>query len=152
MGIDRLAIRTGPVRGSIPGRIPIVARDANCRTHFRIGLMAPAKMSPAPQDKCRPRSYGPIVRSQKGQTAAEYLGFLLVISVIVAAVATTGIGTRILDGMQGAVCKIAQQACADDSLRDPVTAGVDTDGDGVADATEERNASPVASDEMRARS
>jgi hypothetical protein len=33
-----------------------------------------------------------LARSERGQTAAEYLGVLLVVSVIIAAVATTEIG------------------------------------------------------------
>ena len=37
--------------------------------------------------------------AQAGQTAAEYMGLLLVISVIIAAVATTTVGTQIRDEM-----------------------------------------------------
>ena len=36
-------------------------------------------------------------RENRGQTAAEYMGVLLVVSVIIAAVATTGIGDDIKD-------------------------------------------------------
>ena len=35
------------------------------------------------------------VRSELGQTAAEYLGVLLIVSVIIAAVATTDVGHEI---------------------------------------------------------
>ena len=38
-------------------------------------------------------------RHEAGQTAAEYMGVLLVVSVIIAAVATTGIGTDIKNKM-----------------------------------------------------
>ena len=38
-------------------------------------------------------------RHEAGQTAAEYMGVLLVVSVIIAAVSTTGIGTDIKNKM-----------------------------------------------------
>jgi hypothetical protein len=53
------------------------------------------------------------LRSQRGQTAAEYLGGLLVVSVLIAAVGGTSIGGSIGHGMKRAVCRIAQeQGCA----------------------------------------
>jgi Flp pilus assembly pilin Flp len=36
-------------------------------------------------------------RDQRGQTAAEYMGILLVVAVIIGAVATSGIGGKIAD-------------------------------------------------------
>jgi hypothetical protein len=45
--------------------------------------------------------------SQDGQTAAEYLGALLVVSVIVAAVSMTPVGERIKHEVQRLVCEIA---------------------------------------------
>ena len=36
-------------------------------------------------------------REQRGQTAAEYMGILLVVAVIIGAVATSGIGGKISD-------------------------------------------------------
>jgi hypothetical protein len=70
------------------------------------------------------------VRAERGQTAAEYLGALLVISVIVAAIATTNVGTQITESMRKLVCNIAGQDCGPP----PENAGqVDTDGDGVLD-------------------
>jgi hypothetical protein len=47
------------------------------------------------------------LRGQCGQTAAEYLGALLILSVIVAAVANTHVGQRITREMQRLVCEIA---------------------------------------------
>ena len=44
--------------------------------------------------------------AQTGQTAAEYMGLLLVISVIIAAVATTTVGTQIQEDMLCIVCEI----------------------------------------------
>jgi Flp pilus assembly pilin Flp len=46
-------------------------------------------------------------RENKGQTAAEYMGVLLVVSVIIAGVAQTKIGTQIVDRMKELVDQIA---------------------------------------------
>jgi Flp pilus assembly pilin Flp len=47
------------------------------------------------------------LRHEAGQTAAEYMGVLLVVSVIIAAVSTTGIGTEITGKMSDLVGYIA---------------------------------------------
>ena len=46
-------------------------------------------------------------RQSDGQTAAEYMGVLLVVSVIIAGVATTNIGHDIVGKMSGLVTKIS---------------------------------------------
>jgi hypothetical protein len=46
-------------------------------------------------------------RTADGQTAAEYMGVLLVVSVIIAAVATTGIGSQIVGKMTHLVDQIS---------------------------------------------
>jgi hypothetical protein len=59
------------------------------------------------------RAYGPmIVRGVRGQTAAETLGALLVVSVIIAAMATTDAGAKIATESQRIVCEIAGGECA----------------------------------------
>ena len=80
------------------------------------------------------------MRQERGQTAVEYMGVLLLVAVIVGAIATSGLGARIVDHVTGAICAVAQQPCADDSLRDPPSAGPDSDGDGISDARERANA------------
>ena len=70
------------------------------------------------------------MRSERGQTAAEYLGVLLVISVIIAAVATTTVGAQIGESMHKLVCNIAGQDCGAPPEN---AAQVDSDGDGVLD-------------------
>ncbi len=47
------------------------------------------------------------LRHEAGQTAAEYMGVLLVVSVIIAAVSTTGIGQEITGKMSDLVSYIA---------------------------------------------
>jgi Flp pilus assembly pilin Flp len=44
---------------------------------------------------------------ERGQTAAEYMGVLLVVSVIIAAVANTKVGDQIVDKIKDIVDKIA---------------------------------------------
>ena len=46
-------------------------------------------------------------RETRGQTAAEYMGVLLVVSVIIAGVSQTGIGDQIVEKMKGLVNAIA---------------------------------------------
>ena len=45
--------------------------------------------------------------TRRGQTAAEYMGVLLVVSVIIAAVATTGVGHDITSALSDLVRDIA---------------------------------------------
>ena len=57
------------------------------------------------------------MRSDRGQTAADYLGVLLVVSVIVAAVATTGVGTSIRSALADEVeCIATGSSDCDDSV------------------------------------
>jgi len=64
--------------------------------------------------------------AQAGQTAAEYMGVLLVVSVIIAAVATTQVGTQIREEMSRIVCEIFGGDCGEPEkplkLSDCVTA------------------------------
>jgi hypothetical protein len=85
-----------------------------------------------------------MVRGERGQTSVEYLGVLLLVAAIVGAVVTLGVAGNVADRVRGLVCTIAQQPCADDSLRDPPSAGPDTDGDGLSDANERANGSNPA--------
>jgi len=76
------------------------------------------------------------MRQERGQTAVEYVGMLLIAALIVAAIVGSGIPGAVADGVNGAVCTIAQRPCADDELRAPPSAGPDSDGDGLSDADE----------------
>jgi Flp pilus assembly pilin Flp len=51
-------------------------------------------------------------RESDGQTAAEYMGVLLVVSVIIAAVATTGVGGQIVSKMTHIVDQISSGTSA----------------------------------------
>ena len=52
------------------------------------------------------------MRGERGQTAAENLGVLLVVSVIIAALATTDAGAKIATEGERLVCVIAAVSCA----------------------------------------
>ncbi|WP_053225914.1 hypothetical protein [Solirubrobacter soli] len=86
-------------------------------------------------------------RDQRGQTAAELLGVLLVIAAIVGAVVATGVGGRIAGEIHTAVCQIAGKDCH-------VAAGGakpgDLDGDGLSDADERRAGLDPANDDSDA--
>jgi pimeloyl-ACP methyl ester carboxylesterase len=53
-----------------------------------------------------------MLRRERGQVAAEYVGMLLLVAVIVAAVVAAGPAQRIADGAVRAVCQIAGGDCA----------------------------------------
>jgi hypothetical protein len=86
---------------------------------------------------------------QTGQTAAEYLGALLILSVIIAAVATTDVGGRIKCGI-GAMVESIGLGSEGESCGSIVTANVtpeDSDGDGLSDEEERANGSnPFSAD------
>jgi hypothetical protein len=74
------------------------------------------------------------MRQQRGQTAAEYMGLLLVVLAIIAALAGSSIGATVAGGMKDLICAIGGQEC---ETGQPVAdAGPDRDGDGVSDARE----------------
>lgn len=54
------------------------------------------------------------VRQQQGQTAAEYLGLILVVAVIVAALIGSSPGAALADGIRDAVCQVTGADCAKD--------------------------------------
>jgi hypothetical protein len=75
------------------------------------------------------------MRSPRGQTAAELLGALLVVSAIIAALATTSVGTAIAQQMERLVCEIGSDAdCA--AAPPPGATPSDADGDGISNEDE----------------
>jgi hypothetical protein len=92
------------------------------------------------------------VRGQAGQTAAEYLGLLLIVSLIVAALVSAGVAGHVARTIDAAVCTIGGGDCAPAAAAPPpgstaATGGPDADGDGLDDAAErERGLDPENAD------
>ena len=94
----------------------------------------------------RPARGAPVMRSERGQTAAEYMGVLLLVAVIIGALISAGIGGQIAKAMNASVCKIADGACEAVGIGDgpKVTSerasgrppAADRDGDGVSNQRE----------------
>ncbi|MDA0162449.1 hypothetical protein OM076_19405 [Solirubrobacter ginsenosidimutans] len=80
----------------------------------------------------------PFVRQQRGQTAAEYMGILLLVAAIILAVTQVGLAGKLSCSLQGAVAQVTggDDACGDAQA---APASRDTDGDGVPDDVEQRN-------------
>ncbi|MFD6426349.1 Tox-REase-5 domain-containing protein [Streptomyces sp. NPDC060198] len=74
-------------------------------------------------------------RRDRGQTALEYLGLVLIVVALVGALTATGLGGRITGGLQSAICSLTGSSCpVSDS--GSVEAGSSTGGDsGTAGAT-----------------
>lgn len=82
-------------------------------------------------------------RGQLGQTAVEYLGMLLVVSVIIAAIVGSGLGGQITRELERQVCLVsgqAKQECgrADDGTLAKLPGPPDADRDGLSDAQEKK--------------
>src|SRR4051794_30573554 len=63
------------------------------------------------------------VRGERGQTAAEYMGVLLLVGVIVLALVGSGVDTTIAKQTKRAVCKIAGDGDCDAAAATPGTPG-----------------------------
>ncbi len=68
------------------------------------------------------------LRSATGQTAAEYLGVLLVVAALVAALAASSPGEAIAGGVRDAICRIVSlEACEDAGAKPELSPGELTD-------------------------
>jgi membrane protease YdiL (CAAX protease family) len=74
---------------------------------------------------------------QAGQVTTELIGTMLVIAVIVGAIASSGIGARVADGVRDQVCDVLGDSCASDPRARPARTR-DSDDDGLTDRRERR--------------
>src|ERR687896_479569 len=88
-----------------------------------------------------------MVPDERAQTAAENMGVLLLVALIIGAIAGSGVAGALADGVNGAVCKIAScagggaPAAGSDADSDRgASATTDTDGEEVALGSDARNA------------
>lgn len=102
-------------------------------------------MGPSPQAlrarTCQSTGGVTRLREQHGQTAAEYLGILLVVAAVIGSIAALGIGGTVTCSIREAIASVTGTGagCAKDagSQAAQVQAG-DQDGDGVSDERERR--------------
>ncbi|MCK8435443.1 hypothetical protein G3I77_21210 [Streptomyces sp. D2-8] len=88
----------------------------------------------APQDRAERRAFslGRMIRWRRdeGQTAVEYAGLIAVVAAIIVALSVGGLGGRIADGIQSAVCSVTGTACPAPQ-GDGTETGAAGDNDGV---------------------
>lgn len=82
------------------------------------------------------------LRCERGQSAAEYIGVVLVGVAIVAAIAASPIAGAVTRGIAGAICSVTPDGCdrpaaeRDGASGGRGSAGPDSDGDGLSDERE----------------
>ncbi len=90
------------------GAAPAALTAAACAALAAATLVAAAGRLPRPAGERLPAP----LAAERGQTAAEYLGALLLVAVIVSAIAMAGAGTRVAAGIDQLVCRIAGADCS----------------------------------------
>lgn len=67
-------------------------------------------------------------RRDRGQTAMEYVGLIAVVAAIILALALSGVGGQITNGLQSAICSLTGSSCpATGDGGETVEAGSDTE-------------------------
>ncbi|MFJ2215981.1 hypothetical protein [Streptomyces sp. NPDC087864] len=106
------ALRTlgdGGGRGLTQLVLPVVIIVLLCRRPSREWFL----LAPLDRAERRPFRLARMIkwRTDGGQTAAEYLGLVVVVVAIIGGLVATGVGGRITDGLQSAVCEVGGSAC-----------------------------------------
>ncbi|MEU0173430.1 hypothetical protein ABZ178_08775 [Streptomyces massasporeus] len=95
----------GITQAAMPVAVIVLLRRARSREWFES----------APQDREERRTFslGRMIRWRRdeGQTAVEYAGLIAVVAAIIVALSVGGLGGRIADGIQSAVCSVTGTAC-----------------------------------------
>ncbi|MBB6076626.1 hypothetical protein [Streptomyces paradoxus] len=95
----------GITQAAMPVAVIVLLRRARSREWFES----------APQDREERRAFslGRMIRWRRdeGQTAVEYAGLIAVVAAIIVALSLGGLGGRIADGIQSAVCSVTGTAC-----------------------------------------
>ncbi|MFC9505613.1 hypothetical protein [Streptomyces sp. NPDC057002] len=96
----------GITQAAMPVAVIVLLRRARSREWFEA----------APQDREERRAFSlaRMIRWRRddGQTAVEYAGLVAVVAAIILALSVGGLGGRIADGIQSAVCSVTGTACA----------------------------------------
>ncbi|MEU0110523.1 hypothetical protein ABZ313_34895 [Streptomyces sp. NPDC006251] len=95
----------GITQAAMPVAVIVLSRRAQSREWFEI----------APQNREERRSFSLARmirwRRDEGQTAVEYAGLIAVVAAIIVALSVGGLGGRVADGIQSAVCSATGTAC-----------------------------------------
>ncbi|MFD7240447.1 hypothetical protein [Streptomyces massasporeus] len=149
----------GITQAAMPVAVIVLLRRARSREWF----------DSAPQDREERRAFslGRMIRWRRdeGQTAVEYAGLIAVVAAIIVALSVGGLGGRIADGIQSAVCSVTGTACparqgdgteagaaGEDggAQRDGAAGGTDGGNDANADGGAAADGSPGTDDEVGA--
>lgn len=121
----------GITQAAMPVAVIVLLRRARSREWFEI----------APQDREERRAFSleRMIRWRRdeGQTAVEYAGLIAVVAAIIVALSVGGLGGRIADGIQSAVCSVTGTACPasqGDGTETGAAEGDDGTGEGGSDA------------------
>ncbi|MFH8660051.1 hypothetical protein [Streptomyces afghaniensis] len=95
----------GFTQAAMPVAVIVLLRRARSREWFEI--------PPQDREERRAFSLGRMIRWRRdeGQTAVEYAGLIAVVAAIIVALSVGGLGGRIADGIQSAVCSVTGTAC-----------------------------------------
>ncbi|MGW0500257.1 hypothetical protein ACWD0Z_33945 [Streptomyces sp. NPDC003007] len=116
----------GVTQAAMPVAVIVLLRRARSREWF--------ESAPQDREKGRAFSLGRMIRWRRdeGQTAVEYAGLIAVVAAIIVALSVGGLGGRIADGIQSAVCSVTGTACPA-----PQGDGTETGAAGDSDGTQQ---------------
>ncbi|WP_158708251.1 hypothetical protein [Streptomyces sp. NRRL S-455] len=95
----------GITQAAMPVAVIVLLRRARSREWF--------KSAPQDREERRAFSLARMIRWRRdeGQTTVEYAGLIAVVAAIIVALSVGGLGGRIADGIQSAVCSVTGTAC-----------------------------------------
>ncbi|MEU1313898.1 hypothetical protein [Streptomyces tibetensis] len=116
----------GVTQAAMPVAVIVLLRRARSREWF--------ETPPQDREERRAFSLARMIRwrQDEGQTAVEYAGLIAVVAAIIVALSVGGLGGRIADGIQSAVCSVTGTACPA-----PQGDGTETGAAGDNDAAEQ---------------
>ncbi|MFD5129085.1 hypothetical protein [Streptomyces olindensis] len=101
----------GDPRGITQAAMPVAVIVLLCRARAR----SREWFALPPEEREQRRGFSPARmirwRRDEGQTAVEYAGLVAVVAAIIVALSVGGLGGRISDGVQSAVCSVTGMAC-----------------------------------------
>ncbi|WP_159030578.1 MULTISPECIES: hypothetical protein [Streptomyces] len=119
----------GVTQAAMPVAVIVLLLRARSREWF--------ESAPQDREERRPFSLERMIRWRRdeGQTAVEYAGLIAVVAAIIVALSVGGLGGRIADGIQSAICSVTGTACPA-----PQGDGTETGAAGDNDAAEHGDA------------